>query len=45
MGVTGERADGTIRISLGLYNTMDEMNETAAQIEKVHALLSQYRRR
>ena len=45
MGITGERADGTIRISLGLYNTMDEMNETAAQIEKIHALLSQYRRR
>lgn len=45
MGVTGERADGTIRISLGLYNTIDEIKETAAQIEKVHALLRQYRRR
>lgn len=45
MGITGERADGTIRISLGLYNTMEEMNETAVQIEKAYALLSRYRRR
>ena len=45
MGVTGERADGTIRISLGLFNTMEEMNETAAQIQKIYALLSRYRRR
>ena len=45
MGLTGELADGTIRISLGLYNTMEEMNETAAQIQKMHALLSRYRRR
>ncbi|MGN0996324.1 MAG: aminotransferase class V-fold PLP-dependent enzyme, partial [Candidatus Ventricola sp.] len=45
MGLTGEQADGTIRISLGLYNTMDEMDETAAQIRQAHALLSRYRRR
>ena len=45
MGLTGEQADGTIRISLGMYNTMDEMDETAAQIRKAHALLSRYRRR
>lgn len=45
MGVTGELADGTIRISLGLFNTMEEMNETAAQIQKMFSLLRQYRRR
>ena len=45
MGLTGEQADGTVRISLGLFNTMDEMDETAAQMQKVHALLARYRRR
>jgi len=45
MGLTGEEADGTVRISLGLYNTMEEMEETAAQMEKMHALLARYRRR
>ena len=45
MGLTGEQADGTIRISLGLYNTTEEMEETAAQMEKMHALLARYRRR
>ena len=45
MGLTGEQADGTIRISLGLFNTIEEMEETAAQIHKTHALLARYRRR
>ena len=45
MGLTGEQADGTIRISLGLFNTMDEMDEAAAQMEKTAALLAKYRRR
>jgi len=45
MGLTGEQADGTVRISLGLFNTMDEMNETAAQMAKMAALLAKYRRR
>lgn len=45
MGLTGEQADGTIRISLGLFNTMEEMDETAAQMKKMYALLAQYRRR
>ena len=45
MGLTGEQADGTVRISLGLYNTMEEMEETAAQMQKMHALLARYRRR
>ena len=45
MGLTGEQADGTVRISLGLFNTMEEMEETAAQMEKMAALLARYRRR
>ena len=45
MGLTAEQADGTIRVSLGLYNTMEEMEETAAQMEKMFALLARYRRR
>ena len=45
MGLTGEQADGTIRVSLGLFNTLEEMDETAAQMKKMFALLSKYRRR
>lgn len=45
MGLTGEQADGTIRISLGMLNTMDEMDEAATQMKKAAALLAQYRRR
>lgn len=45
MGLTLEQADGTIRISLGLLNTMDEMDEAAARMKETAALLSRYRRR
>ncbi len=45
MGLTGEQADGTVRVSLGLYNTMEEMEETAAQMKKIFAMLRAYRRR
>ena len=45
MGLSGEQADGTIRISLGLFNTLEEMDEAAAQIRRAYALLSRYRRR
>ena len=45
MGLTGEQADGTIRISLGLLNTMDEMDEAAARMKETAALLARYRRR
>lgn len=45
MGLTGEQADGTIRISLGMFNTMDEMDEAAAQMARLAALLGRYRRR
>ena len=45
MGLSGEMADGTIRISLGLDNTMEEMDITAAHMAKMAALLAKYRRR
>ena len=45
MGLTQEQADGTIRISLGLMNTMDEMDEAAMQMEKLYTQLKAYRRR
>ena len=45
MGLTAEQADGTVRISLGLNNTMEEMEETAAQMKKIYLMLRQYRRR
>ena len=45
MGLTAEQADGTIRVSLGLFNTMAEMDETARRIARLVAALRQYRRR
>lgn len=45
MGLSGEMADGTIRISLGLDNTMEEMDVVAAHMARTAALLSKYRRR
>ena len=45
MGLSQEQADGTVRVSLGLYNTMEEIEETAAQMKKVFMMLRQYRRR
>ena len=45
MGLTPEQADGTIRVSLGLYNTMDEMDETAEKLARICGVLSRYRRR
>lgn len=45
MGLSGEMADGTIRVSLGLDNTMEEMDMTAAHMAKMAALLAKYRRR
>lgn len=45
MGLTGEQADGTIRISLGMMNTMEEMDEAAAQMERLYSQLKAYRRR
>ncbi|MBE5799505.1 MAG: cysteine desulfurase [Clostridiales bacterium] len=45
MGLSGEMADGTVRISLGLFNSMEEMDITAAHMAKMAALLAKYRRR
>lgn len=45
MGLTAEQADGTIRISLGLLNTPEDMDEAAAQIIKAASMLAKYRRR
>ena len=45
MGLTGEQADGTVRISLGLFNTMEEMDCAAAQMTRMAAMLARYRRR
>lgn len=45
MGLTNEQADGTIRISLGMMNTMDEMDEAAAQMEALYTQLKAFRRR
>ena len=45
MGLTPDQADGTIRVSLGLFNTMAEMDETAQRIARLVAALRLYRRR
>ena len=44
-GLTQEQADGTIRVSLGLDNTMEDMDAAADQMIKMFALLSKYKRR
>ena len=45
MGLSTEQADGTIRISLGMMNTMDEMDEAAARMLALYRQLRAYRRR
>ena len=45
MGLSAEQADGTIRVSLGLMNTMDEMDEAAQKLARICGVLSRYRRR
>ncbi|MDO5378289.1 MAG: cysteine desulfurase family protein [Clostridia bacterium] len=45
MGLSGERADGAIRVSLGLFNTMEEMDELSRKLIRLCATLRQYRRR
>ncbi len=45
MGLTQEQADGTIRVSLGLHNRMEEMDAAAEQMIKMFTLLSKYKRR
>ena len=45
MGLTDTQADGTIRVSLGLYNKMEDMDAAAQQVIKMFTLLSKYKRR
>lgn len=45
MGLSTAQADGTIRVSLGLLNTMDEMDEAAGRIVRLVTALRRYRRR
>ena len=45
MGLTNEQADGTIRVSLGMMNTMEEMDEAAAHMKALYTQLKAFRRR
>ena len=45
MGLSTEQADGTIRISLGMMNTMEDMDEAAARMLALYRQLKAYRRR
>ncbi len=45
MGLTTEEADGTIRISLSVYNTEEEMDEAADCIQRAAVMLRAYRRK
>ena len=45
MGLNDSQADGTIRVSLGLMNTQEEMDTAAQKMEKLYLMLRQYRRR
>ena len=45
MGLSTEQADGTIRISLGMMNTMEDMDKAAARMLALYRQLKAYRRR
>ena len=45
MGLSTEQADGTIRISLGMMNTREDMDEAAARMLALYRQLKAYRRR
>ena len=45
MGLSPQQADGTVRISLGWMNTMDEMDEAAAKMKTAYAMLRPFKRR
>lgn len=45
IGVTGERQEGAIRLSLSPFNTLAEMDQAAAAISEQVAFLRRYRRR
>ena len=45
IGVVGARQEGALRFSLCPFNTLGEMDEAAAEIEKQIAFLRRYQRR
>ncbi len=45
MGLSAEQADGTIRVSLGMFNTAEEIDEAASQMARLSGMLRRYRRR
>ena len=45
MGLSQAQADGTVRVSLGALNTMDEMDEVARHMLALYRMLRQFKRR
>ena len=45
MGLSQAQADGTVRVSLGAMNTMDEMDEAARHMLALYRMLRQFKRR
>ena len=45
MGLSQAQADGTVRVSLGAMNTMDEMDEAAQHMLALYRMLRQFKRR
>ncbi len=45
MGITGERQEGAIRMSLCPFNTLDEMDQASAAIEEQLRFLRRFKRR
>ena len=45
MGLSQAQADGTVRVSLGALNTMDEMDEAARHMLALYRMLRQFKRR
>ena len=45
MGLSQAQADGTVRVSLGALNTMDEMDEAAHHMLAIYRMLRQFKRR
>ena len=45
MGLSQTQADGTVRVSLGALNTIDEMDEAARHMLALYRMLRQFKRR
>ena len=45
MGIKPERADGTIRVSLGQFNTLEEMDIAAEEMLRINKSLRRFQRR